>query len=215
MKIFAEYLGLERVDISKFDGKHLVLNEYPKVATALKLLQLSTSSIRLVHVLNLDLGSHWYDVAIDASTGSVLQLIDWISQASYNVFPLGFNDPTDGPRSLQVNPEHPVASPLGWTTSKANKVIKLHYDTQGNNVFAQDNPRGGEGWRRNHRAAGKGLVFGKDLPNRRCCPRFEERAIQVHRRSNHKPILLEQHNPRPSLRIRVHRKRRKLSRKHI
>ena len=39
-----------------------------------------------------------------------LMLVDWVSHASFEVFPIGFNDPRDGSRKLVIDPEHPVAS---------------------------------------------------------------------------------------------------------
>ena len=41
-----------------------------------------------------------------------------------------------GNRQIVVDPEHPIASPLGWSTFKSrNGVVKVNLDTQGNNVF--------------------------------------------------------------------------------
>ena len=78
---------------------------------------------------------------VDASTGEVLSLIDWVSDATYNVYPLGTNDPEKGSRVLSTNPSHPVASPFGWHSQGGETNFT---STIGNNVYAQDNP--GESW---------------------------------------------------------------------
>ncbi len=70
-----------------------------------------------------------------------------VSDASYQVFPLGINDPDTGTRRMVVDPEHPVASPHGWhSDSTAN-----HSTTMGNNVIAHENFEGKEKWRNNYR----------------------------------------------------------------
>jgi extracellular elastinolytic metalloproteinase len=62
---------------------------------------------------------HWWDVAIDAETGAILTVGDYVDNegpddASYNVFPLPLESPNDGPRALVTSPADVVASPYGW-----------------------------------------------------------------------------------------------------
>ncbi|KAL2912899.1 hypothetical protein HK105_207570 [Polyrhizophydium stewartii] len=114
--------------------------------------------------LVMDIDTNWFHIQVDARTGQVMALIDWVSGATYNVYPLGVNDPDSGKRSVVVNPEHPVASPKGWHSKFAKGKTAGEYNvTSGNNVFAQDNPDGGSSWRNNYRpSGGADLVF--DFP---------------------------------------------------
>jgi extracellular elastinolytic metalloproteinase len=58
-----------------------------------------------------------------------------IDGAAYNVFALPKESPNDGPRTLVVDPAHPVASPFGWhdTNGAAGPEFTV---TRGNNVHA-------------------------------------------------------------------------------
>ncbi|KAI8873389.1 hypothetical protein GQ42DRAFT_166395 [Ramicandelaber brevisporus] len=102
--------------------------------------------------LRVEQDDHWYH----ALTGHVLQLIDWVSDAIYHVYPLGTNDPHDGERQYVVDPADHDASPLGWhNTGRASST-----KTQGNNVYAQENWAGMYDWENNYRSdGGKDLVF--------------------------------------------------------
>lgn len=66
----------------------------------------------------------------------IVQLIDWVSDATYNVYPLGINDPHSGSRVKVVDPAHPKASPLGWHAHSSSVSFTT---TIGNNVYAQEN----------------------------------------------------------------------------
>lgn len=78
---------------------------------------------------------NWFHAHIDAVKGTVLQLIDWVSDASYEVYPLGINDPSTGTRALVTDPYKAAsdASPLGWHAISDD----VHFTTTvGNNVIA-------------------------------------------------------------------------------
>ncbi|MCY2986729.1 MAG: M36 family metallopeptidase [Planctomycetota bacterium] len=82
--------------------------------------------------------AHWYDATVSAVGGQVLNLSDWVDNASYNVFPLPTENPNDagGSRTITVNPQDALASPYGWHDT--NGVPGSEYtDTRGNNVSAQ------------------------------------------------------------------------------
>ncbi|KAM0746933.1 hypothetical protein T439DRAFT_329204 [Meredithblackwellia eburnea MCA 4105] len=88
---------------------------------------------------------------------------------AYKVFPWGVNAPDEGKRQLlqgtlvELDEE---ASPVGWHTIPATfkgGKDKQFYDTRGNNVYAQDNPDGGNGYENNYRpSGGANLTF--DFP---------------------------------------------------
>lgn len=105
---------------------------------------------------------HWYDLNVDAHTGALLTMSDWVDDlATYDVLrspPV--ESPQDGGRQVVVNPANSVASPFGWHDTNGAAGSEFT-DTRGNNVFAQDdidaNNSGGQ--RPN---GGSGLLF--DFP---------------------------------------------------
>ncbi|KAH6580372.1 hypothetical protein BASA50_000194 [Batrachochytrium salamandrivorans] len=62
----------------------------------------------------------WVQVWCDATTGEVIQTIDFAKKASYKVIPLPRRDPTEG-FSMVYNPEFKGSSPNGWTDGEATK----------------------------------------------------------------------------------------------
>jgi hypothetical protein len=110
-------------------------------------------------------GAHWWYAFVDARTGQMVFQEDLVVQDSplaiaravarprtsrvaeaplsfaptdgalYNVFPLPFESPSDGDRSLVANAADPAASPLGWhdTNGIAGPEFTV---TRGNNVHA-------------------------------------------------------------------------------
>lgn len=87
-------------------------------------------------------GKHHWDMTISAdlmdNVGQVIQLTDWVWNASYQVFARPTQDPFFGPRTIAVDPHDANGgSPFGW--HDANGVAGPEFlDTRGNNVSAQD-----------------------------------------------------------------------------
>jgi len=73
-------------------------------------------------------------VAPRATDGPVALFPD-IDGASYRVFPLPFESPTDGPRSLVAGAADPAASPFGWHDTDGVPGAEFTR-TRGNNVHA-------------------------------------------------------------------------------
>ncbi|KAI8817568.1 Fungalysin metallopeptidase-domain-containing protein [Fimicolochytrium jonesii] len=116
--------------------------------------------LKLVWDLEIEMQDNWYNAFVDTVQGEVVQLIDWVSDASYNIFPLGTNDPHSGDRVLVKDPAHPVASPMGWHNQGSGGK---HTVTIGNNVYAHENLAGSSRWVDNHRPDGtSSLTF--DFP---------------------------------------------------
>ncbi|KAH9248784.1 hypothetical protein BASA81_013529 [Batrachochytrium salamandrivorans] len=67
----------------------------------------------------------WVQVWCDATTGKVIQAIDFANKASYKVIPVPRRNPTEG-FSMVSNPEFKGSSPNGWTDGEA---------TEGNNAI--------------------------------------------------------------------------------
>ncbi|KAH6590586.1 hypothetical protein BASA50_009305 [Batrachochytrium salamandrivorans] len=70
----------------------------------------------------------WVQVWCDATTGKVIQAVDFANDASYKVVSVPRRDPTEG-FSTVSNPEIKGSSPNGWTDGKA---------TEGNNVITSN-----------------------------------------------------------------------------
>ena len=147
----------------QFDEKYIVF--YQDMEIPMKLAYLTHASrddVTLVWDVVIDLQENWFHAHVDAQNGQVKSLVDWVSHSAFNVYPIGTNDPEAGHRKLLVDPEHPLASPIGWNQRiQRSKVI--HYNvTKGNNVYAQNNPTGGDQYERNYRPNAPNLVF--DFP---------------------------------------------------
>ena len=82
-------------------------------------------------------GKHWYDTSVSALDGEMLWLTDWVDDATYNVFAAPLESPSEGSRTLEVDPRDLIASPFGW--HDVDGVAGAEFtDTRGNNVFAQE-----------------------------------------------------------------------------
>ncbi|KAG0368504.1 Fungalysin metallopeptidase-domain-containing protein [Gamsiella multidivaricata] len=117
-------------------------------------IQTEQGTLELVYGFQVEMKDtdNWFHVQVNAETGNVMQVVDWVSDATYNVFPMGVNDPLDGERKLVVDPEHLPASPLGWNRQGQNKNFTT---TIGNNVYAGENRRNGNDWQNNPKPEGK------------------------------------------------------------
>ncbi|KAL1925838.1 uncharacterized protein VTP21DRAFT_721 [Calcarisporiella thermophila] len=111
--------------------------------------------------IEVEMENNWLQSHVQVNNGKVLSLIDWVADASYNVFPFGQNDPSEGPRQKVKDPHDQVASPKGWHI----QGDKSFTDTIGNNVYAYENLNGelNADWKKKQRAeGGKNLEF--DFP---------------------------------------------------
>jgi len=88
-------------------------------------------------IVRLKNGENWWNLQVDAVTGDVLSQNDWIAHDSYTVFAIPKENPNDGPRTTEVNPADPTASPFGWHDTNGSPGAEFT-DTRGNNVFAQE-----------------------------------------------------------------------------
>ncbi|KAI2630755.1 extracellular metallo proteinase 1 [Hypoxylon sp. NC1633] len=77
----------------------------------------------------------WLVSYVDAEgEAGVVGVVNYISHATYEVYPWGLNDPTDGSRETIKNPWDPVASTDTWHDQR--------YTTEGNNADAGSVPVG-------------------------------------------------------------------------
>ncbi|OWP02551.1 extracellular elastinolytic metalloproteinase precursor [Marssonina coronariae] len=79
---------------------------------------------------------NWLLIYIDASYGvELIGITDYISHATYNVFPWGTTDPSKGSRAIEVDPEATSASKSGWIGNKNVATTKAN----GNNAICVTN----------------------------------------------------------------------------
>ncbi|KAG6841441.1 hypothetical protein C0991_011111 [Blastosporella zonata] len=118
-------------------------NDHPPT---LEYLVLGDGSVALTHVVqiqNEDQGT-WYEAFVDAHTGQLRSVTDFVAYDSYNVVPITKVTLDDGQKVVD-NPADPLASPAGWhnvnalfgrlnfTTTSTRRVV---FTLNGNNVFA-------------------------------------------------------------------------------
>ncbi|KAI9220573.1 Fungalysin metallopeptidase-domain-containing protein [Blastocladiella britannica] len=126
-------------------------------------------SLKLVYNYAVELDNAWYNAHVDATTGEVQHIADWVSDATYSAIPVGQLNPNDGGFKT-VNAQiggviDKTASPLGW---HAQSTTKSFTDTRGNNAYAQENLSGSTGnqWQTNKRPdGGAALDFTKFKPD--------------------------------------------------
>ncbi len=101
--------------------------------------EVAPGQLRLTWQLTLDLPDNSFtgNVWIDAETAGVVAKANWITFDSYNAYALPKESPSDGPRTIEINPADAVASPFGWHDT--NGVAGAEFTTtRGNNVIAQE-----------------------------------------------------------------------------
>ncbi|RDB18624.1 Extracellular metalloproteinase MEP [Hypsizygus marmoreus] len=93
----------------------------------------SDGSVALTHTIQIrnESAGTWYDAFVDAHSGELLHITDFVARSSYRVLPITKQVLTQGFETL-VDPQDPIASPKGWHT-----VGKIVYNaTIGNNAMA-------------------------------------------------------------------------------
>ncbi|CUA71508.1 hypothetical protein RSOLAG22IIIB_09638 [Rhizoctonia solani] len=105
-------------------------NEWP---TSLEYFAKDDDHIVLTHVVQVrnHESPEFYGVYVDANSGEVVNVIDFVIDASYRVVPFNLQDPTKG-YSVQTDPADTVASPNGWHKVGSTTTT----NTSGNNVIA-------------------------------------------------------------------------------
>ncbi|KAI3612856.1 putative extracellular elastinolytic metalloproteinase precursor [Moniliophthora roreri] len=108
------------------DGKH------NSVQPTVEYLTLQDSSIVLFHVIQVqnEAAMTWHEAYVDAHSGELVSITDFVAQASYKVLPMWKELPTEGYEIL-VDHQNSVASPFGWH----NDGITNTTVTAGNNVI--------------------------------------------------------------------------------
>jgi extracellular elastinolytic metalloproteinase len=96
-------------------------------------------SLRLAWDMQIQTPDAWWNLRVDAISGQVIDQVNWVAHASYDVIPFPNESPADNGFQLEtvVDPHDLTASPLGWHDTDGNAGAEFT-DTRGNNVFAQE-----------------------------------------------------------------------------
>jgi extracellular elastinolytic metalloproteinase len=88
----------------------------------------------LTHVVEVqdEATNAWFEAFVDAATGELVSVTDFVAKASYRVLPIWKQIPTDGFETL-VNPEDKTASPYGWLSTNN---LTFNNFTAGNNAVS-------------------------------------------------------------------------------
>ncbi|KAL0066366.1 hypothetical protein AAF712_006625 [Marasmius tenuissimus] len=91
------------------DGKR---NDIP---ATLEYLALSDGTVALVHTFQVqnDAAGTWYAAHVDADSGELLSVTDYVAHATYKVLPVNKAVITEG-LEIVVDPQDPTSSPIGW-----------------------------------------------------------------------------------------------------
>ncbi|PYH88615.1 extracellular metallo proteinase MEP [Aspergillus ellipticus CBS 707.79] len=99
----------------------------------------SDGSLALTWRLETDIGENWLSTYVDANNNDQIHgTVDYVAQASYEIYKWGISDPTDGPRTIIDDPWDTSCSPFTWISDGTTKYTT----TRGNNGIAQSNPTG-------------------------------------------------------------------------
>jgi hypothetical protein len=120
---------------ARFSPAGLSLDDIP---VKLAFYELDSGEVRLTWETNIRQvdQQHWWNLWVDAESGEVLAKVDWIANASYEVFAQPKESPLDGPRTIETNPAEATASPYGWHDTNGATGAEFSV-TRGNNVCAQ------------------------------------------------------------------------------
>ncbi|KAK0184108.1 Fungalysin metallopeptidase-domain-containing protein [Armillaria mellea] len=96
--------------------------------TSLEYLARPDGSVALAHVVQVqnDDTNSWYEAFVDAHSGEILSVTDFVAEATFTVVPITEDAVTESEQTL-VDPEDLASSASGWVTSN---------QTAGNNVIA-------------------------------------------------------------------------------
>ncbi|KFY89279.1 hypothetical protein V500_05827 [Pseudogymnoascus sp. VKM F-4518 (FW-2643)] len=107
-----------------------------------------------------DLNDNWLLSYVDVSGATeIYGVVNYVSDATYKVYPWGTNDPTKGGRTLETNPYDSAGSPFTWQGDGRT----TYTTTRGNNGIAQANYEGDNDYLNDYRPDAPGANFNYDL----------------------------------------------------
>ncbi|KAF8877846.1 metallo proteinase 10 [Gymnopilus junonius] len=106
---------------------------YNGIGVTLEYLVQSDGSLVLTHVIQIQNETQgWYEAYVDAHSGRLVAVTDFVAHASYTVIPVTKKSPVDGVETI-TDPEDVESSPFGWhsigngntTTTSGNNVLSF------------------------------------------------------------------------------------------
>ncbi|KAF5346110.1 hypothetical protein D9758_009972 [Tetrapyrgos nigripes] len=110
-------------------------NQHP---TTLEYLLKDDGSAVLSHVIQIqnEEAFTWHEAFVDAHTGELVSVTDFVASATYLVLPIEKQNITQGFETL-TDPQNTASSPQGWHSNGTTSTT----DTSGNNVIAYKGPQ--------------------------------------------------------------------------
>jgi len=116
----------------------------------------SDGNLALTWRIETDIMSNWLLTYVDAATNEEIHgVVDYSADATYQVYPWGINDPTEGSRVTISNPWDTAASEFTWQGTGST----TYTTPRGNNAIAQSNPSGGSSYLNNYRPTSSSQSF--------------------------------------------------------
>ncbi|PWY96109.1 extracellular elastinolytic metallo proteinase [Aspergillus sclerotioniger CBS 115572] len=108
----------------------------------------SDGSLALTWRVETDIGRNWLLTYVDANNSDHIHgVVDYVADASYEIYKWGLSDPTEGRRTIIHDPWDLYSSPFTWISDGTTNYTTTH----GNNAIAQSNPTGHEPYMNNFR----------------------------------------------------------------
>ncbi|KAH0489659.1 hypothetical protein TgHK011_010077 [Trichoderma gracile] len=104
-----------------------------------------------------DVVDNWLLTYVDAATNQEVHgVVDYVADfATFEAYPFGVNDPSEGDRKTFTDPWRIDASPFTWLGDGTTNYTT----TRGNNAIAQVNPTGGNDYLNNYRPSSPSRTF--------------------------------------------------------
>ncbi|KAG8700293.1 hypothetical protein FRC11_013057, partial [Ceratobasidium sp. 423] len=127
--------------------------KYNNKPTSLEYFAKDDDHVVLTHVIQVrnHETAEFYGVYVDATSGEVVNVIDFVIDASYRVVPFNLQDPKKG-YSVQTNPADTAASPNGWhqvgsttTTNTSGNNYRYGFNEAAYNFQNDNYGKGGQG----------------------------------------------------------------------
>ncbi|KAI2899440.1 hypothetical protein CBS76997_2431 [Aspergillus niger] len=112
-------------------------------------------TLALTWRIETDMYEHWLLTYVDAETTTIHGVVDYVADATYQVYPWGTNDPAEGRRTILTDPWDLSASAYTWISDGQDNYTT----TRGNNAIAHWNPTGGGSYLYNLRPSDPNLNF--------------------------------------------------------
>ncbi|CAG8975503.1 hypothetical protein HYALB_00012279 [Hymenoscyphus albidus] len=113
-------------------------------------------TLSLVWRVETDVYDDWILSYVDAKDATKIHnIVNYVADASYEVYPWGTNDPNKGPRTIETNPSDPTASEFTWQGDGTT----TYTTTRGNNAIAQANYEGDNNYLNDYRPTATGANF--------------------------------------------------------